>query len=177
MKEKLKEMQRQHKAWVEHNFPNRDVFHTLAQLAEEIGEGAQEMLTVLPADECVLTPGQSKELSDVVITCADLCTKLGWDLADIYERVLYVDGYIDHTALPASIALGRIARGVLKHWQGIRTDEQHLDDAKHALRVLLFSVDMHFRTRRESLLEHVLARWETVRQRDWVAHPKTGRPE
>jgi len=159
-------LQEQQKGWVVHNFGDRPAWMPLLGIVEEIGE----------LDEAIMSGDRTQvidALADAMIFAADYCTAMGWNLAgDVF------DGRRSSRTFSFPAWTGKLAHAHLKRAQSIRgTGAQHERDAIHALRVIVWMLDIHAKRCAVDLEEITFATWTQVRERDWVAHPKTGLPE
>lgn len=78
-------LQNQHAAWERVNFPTseKEVFHSLAGMTEELGELAHAILkdaqSIRGDHEKHMLDGQDA-VGDLFIYCAGLCNKMGWNM-------------------------------------------------------------------------------------------------
>ena len=70
--------------------------------------------------------------------------------------------------------LGELAHAQLKEEQGIRTNENHIEDAQDAVGDLLIFL-MNYCSSRGWDVQEILERtWDSVKQRDWKKNPENG---
>ena len=73
--------------------------------------------------------------------------------------------------------LGELAHAHLKADQGIRTDEDHEAGRVDAVGDLVIYLMNYCEVQGIQLHKCVLAAWESIKDRDWVAYPETGLPK
>lgn len=80
-------LQREQRAWVEHNFPGRESWNPLVGAMEELGELAHAHLK----QHQNIRVGENHEangkdaVADIVIFLSDYCSARGWDFQHIME--------------------------------------------------------------------------------------------
>lgn len=90
-----------------------------------------------------------------------------WVLRNFGERPAY------HPLLGAVEELGELAHAHLKEEQGIRRNENHVENAKDAVADVVIYLMDYCSSRGFDMQEIVQSTWEKVRQRDWKANPDT----
>jgi NTP pyrophosphatase (non-canonical NTP hydrolase) len=158
---RLTTLQLEQVAWVEHNFGKRGAHQPLQGLVEELGE-LDEALRRNDAEEI------ADSLADAMIYSADLCSAHGWDLGEVWVNKRPSDTY------SLLVWVGKLNHYLLKHEQGIRG--ARLEDAQHALRVIVWILDTIARGHDIDLVAVTWETWCKVRERDWKKHPGTGLP-
>jgi NTP pyrophosphatase (non-canonical NTP hydrolase) len=79
--------------------------------------------------------------------------------------------------LGVSEEVGELCHAILKHKQGIRKTENHLENAKDAVGDIVIFL-LNFCNRMEfSFSDCVQNAWDEVKDRDWVKYPGKGRPD
>lgn len=169
-------LQLEQKLWVLKNFGLRPSWMPLLGMAEEMEELSK-------ASRQHDLEGFDDAVADIVIFMADFCTAMHFDLeALFYESCFSPDALWAGATFefrPIADYYGIVARGYLKHSQGIRgTPEKHLDTMREGLRGMISFLFVSLGERRQLGLHAVVRKvWETeVKPRDWKAYPSTGRP-
>lgn len=85
----LHRMQVEHKAWVEHNFPNQPGWHPLLGVAEETGELAHAHLKmeqgIRGTDEEHIAAAKDA-VGDIVIYLVSYCNAMGFDFETLVNE-------------------------------------------------------------------------------------------
>ena len=164
-------------AWSIHNFKGQDGLYEVAPLMGV----AEELLYELPIAEDHYDQ-EIDALADAIIFLADYCARAAvpQDTIESMDSFLFPrktlggdPGYWVETA-NTSIAsgIGSVMQVALKRRQRIRNVTGHGDLLGLAIGIGLRGSILCGATFREK----VIAVWDEVKQRDWIAYPETGRP-
>lgn len=158
-------IEREHKEWVDRNFPSRLQNHPLLGIVEEVGE-LYDAHCGLERDE----EGVHDALGDICIFTVDYCRLVGINFGGCWEaaRLLVPNIHVGQkSATRMLVLLGRLCRHQLKMEQSVRgTREQHLQGITTCVTVLLAYLATDFGGGLEDVAGEV---WDKVKQRDWVA--------
>jgi hypothetical protein len=154
----IRQIQDEQKPWVEHNFGQRPSWQPLVGIVEEMGELV----------ESISRQERLDAMADIVIFATDYCTSQGWDAGELWGRSH--PSHCNSDKLLTAI-IGRMCHAHLKSAQGIRTHEDHGANAKKEM-IALFSW-LQNEWPETALVAN--STWNSVKQRDWRANPRTGR--
>jgi NTP pyrophosphatase (non-canonical NTP hydrolase) len=154
-------LQKVHKPWADHNFPNRKWFMPVLGIIEELGELDE-------AREAFDREKVKDALGDTVIFMLDLCNQRGMDIGGIQKSAML--GTTQESAIGR--ITGRLAHCALKLEQGIRSvSEVDLRQALvNVLRYCSFVADAYG----WDLVAVAEETWEGVSKRDWKKDTQTG---
>jgi NTP pyrophosphatase (non-canonical NTP hydrolase) len=85
----FEQLQKEHKEWVERNFPDAQPYYSLLGLSEEVGELNHAHLKGLQGIRHTPEEIQAMKedaVGDIVVYLADYCTKNGIDFQDAVEK-------------------------------------------------------------------------------------------
>lgn len=73
--------------------------------------------------------------------------------------------------------LGELSHSRLKHMQGIRTNENHVEMSKDAVGDIIIFLAGYCSASGFNMEDAVTAAWDEVKQRNWKKFPKNGKNE
>lgn len=86
----LQRIQREHRHWMNHNFPERDAYWLLLGVVEEVGELAHSHLKRIQGirhTQQELDEMARDAVGDIAIFLIGYCSEMGWDFAEILDSV------------------------------------------------------------------------------------------
>jgi len=150
------QLQLEQKPWVLHNFGDRPATQPLRGIIEEIGEFVDAKTSEDKLDAC----------ADLVIFACDYCSGKGWNFSEVMEITPDVIGNeLSQNFLLSQI--GKLCHADLKSEQKIRTNQNHENDAKKALRNIIKVFDLIVIDHNFSLIGVVEETWSKVKLRNW----------
>ena len=84
----LKKLQKENKEWTEYNFPNKEPWHPLLGVVEEVGELAHahlKMVQGIRRNEKLMDLAYDA-VGDIIIYLADYCNQMNFDLEGIVKN-------------------------------------------------------------------------------------------
>ncbi len=192
IKKVLKQLQTEHKAWAERNFPGAPDTQSFFGMVEELGEMADSLTLIMYKDSKGFDHFKDA-IADIIIFMAHFANANNIDMSefnsDISENMKngFGIGSILKVILHLQSAIGQVAHAHLKKEQGIRIGEDHNGKIRQGLEnivaLLKYLIEDFFEVYIEGIRNGVILAdvvwdtWQEVKKRDWIAYPKNGLSE